>query len=420
MLEAQLLSKIIDENSFYTLNKFNISQNDFHAIPHVYEYVRDYVKEYGQTPDYRNVVARFKDFDYQVDVQDSYAYLAKTLKGQSAKRKAVEVIGQQANEKFKTLNGTEFANWFYEQATALKAVAESASSTGTNYATNGRERKEWYEEGKEKRSYSFIPTPWESLTRWLGGGFELGDGSLLQGYTNRGKSWISSAIAVKAHNEGFGVLYYAPELSKKQQLFRFDTINAHVDNVAVRRGALENEQAYFEFLGTYSEEKDEVVPFIVKTMEDMPKGLSCELIEADLQQYENISLVVVDGLNLMQHGPGGVREGITKTSRKLRQIWGRYMVHGMVVHQTPTSAEKENMNEDDLGVRVPTPARLDQYSESIAMIQDNSTVLNYDQFDGIGKILLAKAREPNVGRTLDLRCNFNYGYITESTAVDNF
>lgn len=417
MIESQLLSKVLDENSFYVLNKYNVRADDFHALPHVYEFIRDYVKEFGQTPDYRTVVAKFDDFDYHPQVNDSFAYLCKTLKGMTAKRRAVMMLGEQANENFKRMNGIEFANWLYEEAATLKAVAEASSATGTNYATNGAERKTWYLESKEQRTFTYIPTPYPTLTKWLGGGFELGDYILLQAYTNRGKSWLSSQAAVVAHNHGFGVLYYSPELSKRQQLFRFDTLNGHYDNVAIRRGKLQNEEEYFEYLQRFNEEQE--VPFIVKTMEDLPNGLSADVIEADLQMYDNIQLVVVDGLNLMKHSKLG-RDGITHTSRRLRQIFGRYKVAGLVVHQTPTSAERENMEEDDLGVRTPQPARLDQYSESIAMIQDAATVLNFDQHDGVGKILLAKAREPNVGKELDLRCNFNYGYIREATPVDHF
>jgi replicative DNA helicase len=413
MIESQLLSKVIDENSFYTLNKFNVKTEDFHAIPHVYEFVKDYVREFGQTPDFRTVVAEHADFDYHADVHDAYPYLCKTLKGATAKRKAVTILGEKANENFKTMNGTDFANWMFEQATLLKATAESSSSSGTNYATNGAERKEWYLDSKEQRSYTYIPTPYPSLTQWLGGGFELGDGTLIMAYSNKGKSWLGSHTAIIGHESNFGVLYYSPELTKKQQLFRFDTLKGHFNNVNIRRGLLEDEANYFQFLDGFNDSNE--VPFIVKTMEDLPKGLSTDVIEADLQANENIKLVVIDGFNLMDHGRGG-RDGMTKTSRTLRQIWGKYGVHGITIHQTPTSAEKENSSDEIDGVlEVP---QLTDYSETIAVIQDNANVLTFNQRDGIGKCLLAKCREPKVGAILDLRCNFNYGWITEATPID--
>lgn len=416
MIEAQLLSKILDENNFHVLTKYNVIGDDFEAYKHVYEYVKDYVKEYQQTPDYRTVIAQFEDFDYYADNHDSIAYLAKTLKGQSAKRKAVLRLAK-VNENFKSMNGTEFATWLKGEATALEAIANSSSSTATNFATNGQERKEWYNENKESRTFSYIPTPYPTLTNWLGGGFELGDYILLMAYTNKGKSWIGSHIGSIAHENGYGVLHYSPELSKKQQVYRSDTLRGHFNNVDIRRGQLDNEAEYFEYLDKFNEAVE--VPYYVKTMEDLPNGLSAEVIEADLQMYGNIGMVIIDGFNLMMHPKIG-RDGMSSTSRRLRQIFGRYGVAGLVIHQTPTSAEKGmNSDEDELDVEIPVPQVTD-YSETIAVVQDSAMVLTFNQVQGRGRLLLAKCREPHVGKSVNLTCNFNLGYITESSPVDYF
>ncbi|WP_345817362.1 DnaB-like helicase C-terminal domain-containing protein (plasmid) [Bacillus licheniformis] len=417
MIEAQLLSKVIDENSFYTLTKYNVRADDFQAYPHVYNFVREYANTYHQTPDYRTVVAKFEDFDYMPDVTDSFAYLCKTLKSASAKRKSVIRLSK-VNENFKTMSGDEFTKWLKDEATALEALARSSSTTATNYATNGEERKDWYQENKDQVELSYIPTPYNTLTEWLGGGLALGDMNLLMAYTNRGKSWIGSDFGNVAHEHGFGVLHYSPELSKKQQAYRNDTLRGHFNNVDIRRGRLENEEAYFEYLDQFNEKNE--VPYFIKTMEDLPNGLSTDVIRADLEMYgDSIKLVIIDGFNLMKHPKMG-REGMTATSRELRQIFGRYNVAGLVIHQTPTSAEKEmKTDEDELEVEIPVP-QITDYSETIAVIQDSATVLTFNQKDGRGRLMLAKCREPHVGKSIDLRCNFNLGYITEASPVDLF
>lgn len=418
MIESQLISKVLDEKNFHELVKSNVTDSDFSDLKDVYKFVKDYVREYGDTPDYRTVVAEFEHFDYFPEVHDSFAYLCKQLKAQKIKLEAANVLQTEVGTKYNKLNGIEFADWLYGEAQRLKNIAGASSFLGTNFATNGAERLQKYEDAKEERTYTYIPTPYPTLTKGLGGGFELGDYILVSAYTNRGKSWIASQIATVAWQNDFGVLYYSPELTKEQQEFRFDTVIGHFDNVKVRRGTLENEEEYREYLDGFNEKNE--VPFIIKTMEDLPKGLSIDVIEADLISMDNIGLVVIDGFNLMNHGKGG-RDAMGQTSRKLRQLFGRYKVAGLVVHQTPTSAEKENMNADDeVGVRQPVPPRLDQYSETVATIQDPATILTFDQHDGVGKLMIAKAREPVVGQILDLRCNFNYGYITEATPVDNF
>jgi replicative DNA helicase len=419
LIESQLLSKVLDEKNFFVTRKYNLTENDFGVQRPAYEFVRDYVKEYGETPDYRTVVSKFPKFEYQPEVSDTFPYLCLTLKGHVVKRQSFELLQKEAGEKFKTMNGRDYINWLANEVVAIQNVANASSSTGTNIANNGAERKEWYNDNKEKRSFTFIPTPYESLTKWLGGGFELGDYILLMAFTNRGKSWIASHIGQTAWRNKFGVLHYSPELSKKQQTYRFETLDGHYNNVDLRRGQLENEEEYFKYLETFDETND--TPYIIKTMEDLPEGLSCEVIEADLQANPNVKMVIIDGFNLMMHGKGNnLRNNMSTTSRRLRQIFGRYEVAGLVVHQTNASSEKENSEEDDDGLRIVKPPKLTDYSETNAVTQDCATGLTFDQHDGVGKIAIEKAREPSVGEVLTLNCNFNYGYIREALATDQF
>lgn len=417
MIEHQLLSKVIEENNFYILNKYNIKEHDFYTIPEVYEFIRDYVKEHGQTPDYRTVVARFENFNYMPEVVDSFAYLCKALKNSTAKRGVIELLQKEAGKKFAESQGVDFIKWLKDEVVRLEELVSVNSYSGTNYATSGRERWQMYLEGKEKRTYKFIPTPYPSLTKYLGGGFELGDYVLLQAYTNRGKSWIGSHCGVTAWLNKFGVLHYSPELSKLQQMQRNDTLIGHFNNIALKTGSLQNEEDYKAFLEQFTEKNE--TPYIIKTMEDLPNGLSIDVIEADLNANPDIKMVIIDGFNLMTHkGKGSNRDNMSNTSRKLRQLFGRYEVVGMVIHQTPTSAEKENKEVDETGARIVNPPELHQYSETIAVIQDACTILSYDQHDGLGKIKIVKTRTPNVNKEITLHCDFNHGYIKEASIID--
>ncbi|MEY8748932.1 DnaB-like helicase C-terminal domain-containing protein [Alkalicoccobacillus gibsonii] len=419
LLESQLLSKVLDENNFLVTRQFNINESDFGQQKPVYEFIKEYVKEYGETPDYRTVVGKFDTFDYQPEVRDTFAYLCKSLKSTVTKRSTYELLQKEAKDNFSKMGGTEFVNWMANEVLAIQKVANSSQTTGTNIATNGEERKDWYKENKEQRSYSFIPTPYESLTGWLGGGFELGDYILLMAFTNRGKSWIASQIGQTAWRHEFGVLHYSPELSKKQQTYRFETLDGHYNNVDLRRGQLENEEEYLEYLDGFNENNE--APYIIKTMEDLPEGLTCDTIEADLQMNPNVKMVIIDGFNLMVHGKGqNLRNNMTATSRRLRQIFGKYMVAGLVVHHTKASAETDGSKEDEDGARVVQPPKLTDYSETIAPAQDCATGLTFDQMDGVGMISIEKAREPSVGELLKLNCQFNTGYIREAVATDQF
>ena len=416
-VESRLLSKIIDLGSIADLSKYNVSMLDFQQQGQTYAFIKKYLKEFDHMPSYTEVVAECPDFDYTPDVADGVGYMCKKLKSDTAKRKSFELLQKEATANFNAMNGVDFINWLHEETAKIKEVADSESYGGVNFATNGAERKEMYQECKEQGSGLYIPTPYKTLNDWLGGGSELGDYVLIQAYTNRGKSWIASDVGICAWNEGFGVLHYSPELSRKQQLQRLDTIHGHFRNSELKKGQLSNEGQYLKYLEGFSDSQE--VPYLVKTMQDLPRGLSIGTIEADLQANENIKMVIIDGFNLMNHkGNDGNRNNMANTSRRLRQLFAKYGVVGVVVHQVPTSAERENRAEDESGARIVEPPRIDQYSETVAVIQDACTILNFDQAEGVGKIRLAKARTPHVDEVFELQCDFDIGLIKEVSPID--
>jgi replicative DNA helicase len=419
LIEAQLISKVLDDDKFHELQRYSIDASDFPTLALVYEFIREYAKENQSVPDYRTVAGKFEDFEYIPEVADSYRYLCTTLKATNAKRQAFELLQNQAVKKFNELPGDKFIQWLKAETERIEKATSAAHSLGTDYATNGVEREEWYKDAQKNRSRQFIPTPYPSLSEALGGGFEVGDYILLMAFTNRGKSWVASHIGLTAWENKFGVLHYSPELSKKQQALRLDTLKGHYDNTLLRRGRLANEKEYLGFLKGFNL-NSETAPYIIKTMEDLPNGLTLEAVEADIQMNPEVKLVIIDGFNLMIHGGRGkMRDSMTQTSRRLRQTFGKYKVAGLVVHQTPGAAEKENKPDDD-GVRVLKPPRLTDYSETIAVIQDAATAITFDADESSGKISVEKAREPMVGTVIDLSVDFNQGYIKEKDLTELF
>jgi replicative DNA helicase len=425
MIEAQLLSKVIDENKFHELSRYKVGADDFPTLSPVYVFVRDYVKDNGSAPDYRTVAASFPEFEYFPEVVDGYKYLATRLKAQTAKRQMFELLQHETKTKFKELDGAKFAEWISGEVARIASQSSATFALGQNFAENGDVRKAWYDEAKENRTFMYVPTPYGSLTKALGGGFELGDYVLLMAFTNRGKSWIASDIGLKAWLSGFGVLHYSPELSQRQQSLRLDTLAGHFNNVEIRRGALDKvaEKRYKEeYLAKFTPDSKfaKKAPYLIKTMEDLPHGLTLEVIEQDLRTLEGIQMVIIDGFSLIRHSSKrGGHEAKEETSRMLRQLFGQFKVAGIVVHQTPGAAEKDKGKDEDK-TRLVKPPKLVDYSGSIATIQDAATVLTFDQAEGIGKISVEKAREPSVGTLIELSCNFNLGYIKEQDATSHF
>lgn len=418
MLETKLLSKVILERNFLVLQQYNIVGLDFKEHKDLYFFIRDFVDEYGHTPGHEHVLERFKTFPFMTDVFDSFPYLCKALKRKRAKNQIFNVLNNLAAEKYATEDIDTFIKWIDEEVQSVKKITQAASGTGTNYAVNGQDRKKRYEEAKERGSDFIIKLPYPSVNRYLDGGPTLTDYLLIQAFTNVGKSWLASHIATYAWKVGrHGVLHYSPELSKQQQENRNDTLIGHFNNVDLRNGQLKNESKYYSFLDGF---QNDDVPYIIKTMEDLPRGLSLDVIEADLQLNPNIRVVLIDGFNLMDHGRGD-RNSMSQTSRRLRQIFGKYNVLGIVVHQVSAGSEKEKAKKtDEDDSPLPNPAGLLGFSETSAVIQDAAHVLSFDAVNGFGQIFIPKTRGTGKEKTVDLNCNFNLGYIQEGSPVNHF
>lgn len=419
LAEHQILSKVLDENNLYELNTFNLSANDFHTLPEVYRFIEDYTADIGDTPDYRTVVAEFADFNYMPSVTDNYKYLARKIKGDSAKRRAVGLLQEDAVANFSRMDGTEFAEWLKNESEDLYQMSLAESHTGENWATGGRGRWDRYTEARDSVKTQFIPTPYPTLNTYLDGGFWLTDYVLLQADTNRGKSWVASQIGVHAWGGGHGVLHYSPEHSLTQQEQRNDTMRGHFNNTHLKLGKLASEDKYKEYLEDFSEANE--TPYIIKTMEHLPDGLTLDVIEADLHANPDIQMIIIDGFNLVSHGGrDSKRNNMTETSRRLRQIFARHNVVGLVVHHVIVKSEGNALEEDDTGARVISAPGLDSYSETVAVTQDPATVLGFDHYDGVAKLLVAKARTSHVGKEVTLHADFNHGYIREHTPMDEF
>lgn len=420
-LENELLSKVVDTDSFHVLAKYNITSDDFFSQKETYEFIKKYCMEYGQCPSYTTVVRECDSFEYEAEVSDHIEYMCKRLKSDRARRESFELLQNEASDKFNSLKGDQFIQWLKSETDRIYASTQAISCSGVNWATNGAERKAEYLDVKNNKSSLIIPTPFPTLNEGLGGGAFAGDYILLEAYTNRGKSWVASDFGVTAWMEGNGVLHYSPELSKYNQSQRLDTLVGHFNNMAMRNGELYEsvEDRYFEYLDAFHEGTDNA-PYIIKSMEDLPMGLSVDIIEADLQANPDIKFVILDGFNLMVHKGGrSLRDSMTITSRRLRQLCGRHNIVLLVVHQVSTQGEKDSkIMDDDAGCRIVNAPDLTSYSETVAVIQDACTVLTYDYCEGDGQLRVCKSRANNVGQRIDLECDYNCGYLKECNHLD--
>ena len=406
---------MLDNNDFSTHKKYNITSSDFTVLQDVFTYLEKYADEYkGSLPSYEVLEDKFDSFTFKKNVSDSFISLIKEIKSCTAKRKAYELLQSKVSSKFDELDGKSFIEWLDNEVTSIKENVEVDTTTQQDWSNNGEDRFNAYLKAKNGERI-VIPTPYQTLTNFLEGGFELGDYVLLQAYTNVGKSWIASHIGLSAWENGFDVLHYSPELSRKQQNERLDSIKGSFSASELARGKVNEEAKLEEYFQQFKNNSNK---YIIKSMEDIEDSLDLKLLESDLIRYPDTKMLIIDGFNLLAHkGTGSNRDKMSATSRQLRKLFAKHNVVGIVVHQTPTSARKENEEINDVGDRLPAPAKIHQYSETIAVVQDACTVLSFDASKGLGKILIAKARKPCVGEEVDLIIDYSRGSIQDKMYI---
>lgn len=418
LYENMLFSKVLDEKNFFVLNRKGLKEEYLTEKGlALYTFIKSYISNNEGFPDYRTVSEMFPDFSYELDVTDSYDYLIDMIINNYIKKKVYSLLNDKVSDKYNKSNGTEFVEWLDTEIESLKSLY-TRKATGSNWGTNGEERKEQYLNAKNKKTI-VVPTPFDTLNKFLEGGIEGGDYVLIQAYTNIGKSWLASMFGVTAWEKGFDVIHYSPEINTSKQLSRLDTLKKGFMNSKLNKGTLYNEKDYFDYLDNFKADNVKT-NYIVKSMEDID-SLTVALIESDLALYPKTKMVIIDGFLLMNHSQGhNLREKLSNTSRMLRQLFNKYGIIGIVVHQIPTSAKKENDIIDIEGARIPNPAQIHQYSETIAVIQDATLVLNYDACNGLGKILIAKAKLPCVDESIELTVDYNIGKIQETTSTEEY
>lgn len=404
---------------FSTLHKHQIRPKHFQFQEGIYNFIHDYYFIHKDLPDISTIIENYPDYEVQ-ETADTLSYLCNALKDSTAKKLGYELLQNEVSDKFNQLSGKEFIQWLRDEVEHIIDVTGLVNGTGSDYSMNEKDRLARYEHRKEQGASIFVPYPYSQLTQWLCGGSELGDYVLLMANSNVGKSWICSDIAVYQWKKGFGVLHYSPELTRTQCEDRLDTLRFKVHNSGIRAGNLKDEERYKRHLQD-SMELQRKAPYLIKTMEDMPDGLTLELIEADIMSNPDIKVVVIDGFNLITHGGrDSNRNNMSSTSRRLRRLFSKFGVLGIVVHQAKGSAMENSVIEDKDGGKTIKPPELSDYSETIAVIQDATTVLTFNADDGVGVLYLAKSRTPYRNKKLYLSVDFDRGWINPTKTGSDF
>lgn len=440
MIEDLLLSKLIDENAVTEIKRYNLESEDFPTRSDLFAFVVEHVEEHGRVPAIETVVERYPDFAdaYTPGVEESFKYLAEELKNRRAKRCLYELLAgtrqKELKEKFEKLNAHDFLNWLKNEIEDIDGRTYVRYNIGTSLDQAGSYFLAEYRRRKEGKSFKIWRTPWPSLNEVIGGFFS-GNMYAVFGQSGRGKSIITEAMVEDFLRQGARVLVYSLEMSRYEWLARLYTFASardklfQIDHNGVLMGAGFDSRKLLT--GRLSEEEEGLLETYVQDLPNRYPGKlflrACDdpdLTDRSVRQIERdiiateADVVVIDPFYLLDFErnddkkTGGAAE---KTSRKLRALFGRVNVCGIVVVQAEEE-QKRKKNED----RQPEAPERGRMKTTKAVLEDCTNVISIDSGDGIAMLSVQKGRNGGEGATVELVFEPNRGLIFEPDLTYQF
>lgn len=444
-----LLNKAIEDGDITALDRYAIEESDMPSDVDraTLRFMREYAAENGgQAPSYATVAASVDGFDYIPEVSDSYEWLARQVKGYSAKQAIAEwflpPIDARGNVKrdkdgkpmiaefqrrFDEMDGAEFFDkWLLPEIEKVKMRTSVRSSIGTDVKKDADKFMAEYERRKAGESFRVWKSKFSAIGEYISGNLYT-----VFGKSGRGKSVTTLEDGIYAATQGANVLIWAMEMGWYEVMVRIyvslsgeeGVTTAHLNGVDmsagfnsrdVRLGALndEFEPAFRSFIGTLN---DKLPGNITVRAVDDPDftDRSLRALKADIEATD-ADVVIVDPFYYMDYerNTSNTTGGdAANTSNRLRRLAGNTST--AIIAITQAEEGKESAEED--GEReLALPERKD-VKKTKGLLEDAALLIGVDSDYKQGRALVGvfKGRDGGEGNTCEVLYMPQFGVVRE-------
>jgi replicative DNA helicase len=431
-----LFSKIIDANDVGILARYNITERDLptEGDRQVFRFLTEYAeKNHGQAPSYAEVAGQFRDFVYSPEIGDSYEYLTREIKKDSAKVQFAELVNGKLGEQFESVGQKDIFKYFDWLQSELENIGQRTrvrDKIGTSLKSDAESFLDEYRKRKAGESFKIWKSKFPGINEQIGG-YLSGNMYTWHGRSGRGKSVFTMEEAIEAAAQGANVLVWAMEMSRFEWMARAysaisaraGTVNANIEGVdydagfenrALLTGKLSEEfEAGFEtFLLEMAEGQHISGNLTLRAADD------ADFFTRDVKQLEvdilatKADVVVVDPIYLMDYeaNTSKVAGGdVANTSKRIRRLAG---LTGAVIHVI-TQADEVKDDRDEEGNRELRAPKRAEIKKTKAVLEDAANVFGIDTLDGAGIIEIGKGRNGGEGTQVEVLYLPNYGIVRE-------
>lgn len=307
ILEAQIISKILNKKSWDIIEKYGLDSKYFNTIiqddegnplaniKDIFNFIKNHKQQYKMIPDKSTVLANFPDFTI-VDVDEDDKYLVNNLK--------------------KAYNTEKIANGINNFADILVNKGDIAAISKIKDFINGYEDTSYsnigldlIHEGAQQRLNTFIEamsnpekvcisTGLKELDEVLGGGwYRQGEFAVVQARTGHSKSFFLIKFLYECWNKGENVALYEPEMDANGVGYRLDSIIEQWSNFKLRQGKDIQDTQYKSYIKKLQERPNK---FFFLTPKDFQNTCTVSKLR-EFCKLNNIKLLGIDGMEVPRH-----------------------------------------------------------------------------------------------------------------------
>lgn len=379
MIEAQVISKILEERNIDILLDENINSTYFITYSEEARFIFSHYNEYRKVPTKESFLGKFNDFDF-TSTKEDWQYLITGLRESYMFNQlailfnsSTKVIENNALEGYQLLKNKIFE---------LENVKPMSSN---DIIKNADDRLKVYKDKIESPHNNVIKIGLKEMDERLDGwccGEEL---VTIMARTNQGKTWLLLEFLTNAWKQGKRVGLYSGEMSAEQIGYRFDALHKHFSNLNLMRANKDEKEAYEEYIEAL---KNNDNCFVVITPRDLGHLANVNDIDYMIKKY-NLDIVGIDQFSLMEDFRSGKNEQMRirlgNISADLFNLSMRYKIPIIALSQANRMAAKNNTPE------------LEHMAESDAIAQNSTKVISMNRTGNELKMAVVKNRYGPVG-----------------------
>lgn len=379
MIEAQVISKLLEEGSLDVLLDKNISSDYFVTYNEEARFIYSHYNEYRQLPSKESFIGRFNEFEF-TGINESWDYLTTALTENYMFSELAKLI----NSSSKVIEDNALSG-FQMLKNKITELEEIRPLSTVDIISEASDRLKTYEDKLSHPSNNVINIGLKEMDQKLYG-WQMGEELVtVMARTNQGKSWILLEFLMNAWKQGKRVGLYSGEMSAEQIGYRFDALLEHFSNLNLMRANDDEKDKYKQYIEELKEKKN---CFVVITPKDLGHLATVNDIDY-LIKKNNLDIVGVDQFSLMEDfrskkgDPIRIRLG--NISADLFNLSMKHKIPIIALSQANRMAAKGSTPE------------LEHMSESDAIAQNSTKVLSMSRKGNELRIKVTKNRYGPVG-----------------------